>query len=195
MPLLYGSFTYGVTLTGKGDYDEAFAIFERGLALEEKVGNEPIRHRLLNCLGWLYSELGDLDRALDLNYHGSEEARKRGDPETIANAELNLGDIFLAKGDLALAQEYFDGIDRLVNDPATSAWMKWRYSMHLFASLGELWLLRGDHARPGSSPSSAWRLPQTPTPGSIWSKAGASGGRSPLPAGSGTKQRKRSGRP
>jgi class 3 adenylate cyclase/tetratricopeptide (TPR) repeat protein len=147
VPLLYGSFTYGVTLTGKGDYDEAFAIFERGLALEEKVGNEPIRHRLLNCLGWLYIELGDLDRALDLNHRGSEEARKRGDPETIANAELNLGDIFLAKGDLALAQEYFDGIDRLVNDPATSAWMKWRYSMHLFASLGQLWLLRRDHAK------------------------------------------------
>jgi hypothetical protein len=30
-----------------------------------------------------------------------------------------------------------------VQDPATSAWMQWRYSMHLFASLGELWLARG----------------------------------------------------
>jgi len=25
--------------------------------------------------------------------------------------------------------------------------MKWRYSTHLFASLGDLWLARGDHAR------------------------------------------------
>ena len=67
--------------------------------------------------------------------------------ETIANAELNLGDIFLAQGDLALAQEFLDGVYRLVHDPATSEWMKWRYSMHLFASLGELWLARGEPAK------------------------------------------------
>ena len=36
---------------------------------------------------------------------------------------------------------------RLVHHPATSDWMKWRYSMHLFASLGDFWLARGDPAR------------------------------------------------
>src|SRR5262249_10546153 len=29
----------------------------------------------------------------------------------------------------------------------TSEWMRWRYSMRLFASLGELWLARGDRER------------------------------------------------
>jgi class 3 adenylate cyclase/tetratricopeptide (TPR) repeat protein len=146
-PLLFLFFTYGITLTGKGGYDEALATFQEGLALSEKVGDEVLRHRLFNSLGWLHSELGDLDRALDLNRRGAEGARKRGDPETIANAEVNLGDIFLAKGDLALAQEYLDGVYRLVKDPATSDWMKWRYSMHLFASLGDLWLAKGDAAK------------------------------------------------
>jgi len=65
----------------------------------------------------------------------------------MANAELNLGDIFLAQGDLALAQEFLDGVSCLVHHPATSDWMKWRYSMHLFASLGELWLARGESAK------------------------------------------------
>jgi len=115
--------------------------------LSEKVGNEVYHHRLLNGLGWLYSELGDLDRALGLNRQSAEGAGKRGDHEVIANAELNLGDIFLAKGDFALAQEYLDGVYRLVKDPATSDWQKWRYSTHLFASLGELWLARRDTAR------------------------------------------------
>ena len=55
-----------------------------------------------------------------------------------------MGDIFLAQGDLALAQEFLDGVYRLVKDPATSDWMRWRYSTHLFASLGELWLARED---------------------------------------------------
>jgi tetratricopeptide (TPR) repeat protein len=146
-PLLYLFFTYGVTLTGKGGYDEALATFQEGLALSEKVGDEVLRHRLFNSFGWLHIEVGDLDRALDLNRRGAEGARKRGDPETIANGEINLGDIFLAKGDLALAEEYLDGVYRLVKDPATSDWMRWRYSTHLFASLGELWLAKGDAAR------------------------------------------------
>ena len=60
---------------------------------------------------------------------------------------LNLGDIFLSQGDLALAWEMLNGVHRLVHDPTTSAWMRWRYSMHLFASLGELWLARGEAVR------------------------------------------------
>jgi class 3 adenylate cyclase/tetratricopeptide (TPR) repeat protein len=147
VPLLNSFFAYGLILTGKGHYDAALATFEEGLDLSEKVGNEVYHHRLLNGLGWLYIELGDLDRALGLNRQSAEGARKRGDHEVIANAELNLGDIFLAKGDLASAQEYLDGVYRLVKDPATSDWQKWRYSTHLFASLGELWLARGDPAR------------------------------------------------
>jgi predicted ATPase len=144
VPLLDGLFAYGLALTGKGDYDAALAMLEEGLALSEKVGNETWRHRLLNSLGWLYIELGDLDRALDLNQQSVEGARKRGDHEVIANAELNLGDIFMAKGNLAMAQEYLDAVHRLVNDLATSEWNRWRYSTHLFASLGELWLARAE---------------------------------------------------
>jgi class 3 adenylate cyclase/tetratricopeptide (TPR) repeat protein/ribosomal protein L40E len=147
VPLLFGLFMHGVTLTGKGDYDAAHATLEEGIALSEKVGDEVQRHRMLNCLGWLYMECGDLDRAIDLSQEGALGARKRGDPETIANPEINLGDIFLAKGDLTLASEFLDGVHHLVRNPATSEWMKWRYSTHLFASLGDLWLARGDYSK------------------------------------------------
>jgi class 3 adenylate cyclase/tetratricopeptide (TPR) repeat protein len=149
VPLLTGLFSNGLALTGKGDYDEALARFEEGLVLSEKVGDEVWCHRLLNSLGWLLIECGDLERAIDLNRQGAEGARKRDDPETIANAELNLGDIFLVQGDLTLAQEFLDGVYRLAHNPATSEWMKWRYSTHLFASLGELWLARGEPAKAG----------------------------------------------
>jgi class 3 adenylate cyclase/tetratricopeptide (TPR) repeat protein len=149
MPLLLGLFVHGVTLTGKGDYDAALATLEEGLALSAKVGDEVQRHRMLNCLGWLYMECGDLDRAIDLSRQGAEGARKRGDRETIANPEINLGDIFLAKGDHTLANEFFDGVHCLVKDPATSDWMRWRYSTHLFSSLGDLWLARGDYTKAG----------------------------------------------
>jgi len=147
VPLFWCLWIRGVVLVGKGDYDEALATLEEDVALCEKVGEEVMRHRALNTLGWLWMEFGDLDRAIDLNRRCAEGARKRGDPETIANPEINLGDIFLAKGDLSLAQEFLEGIHRIVHDPATSEWMRWRYSTHLFASLGELWVARGDQVR------------------------------------------------
>jgi tetratricopeptide (TPR) repeat protein len=147
LPLLNGLWAKGLSLTGKGDYDEARTLFDEGLVLSKKVGDEVWGQRLLNSLGWLYLETGDLDRALDHNRLSAEGAHKRGDQEVIAHAEINLGDIFLAKGDLALAQEILDGVYRLVQDPATSDWQRWRYSTHLFASLGELWLARGNSAK------------------------------------------------
>ena len=142
--LLLNLFTYGLALTGRGDYDEAHRTFQEGLALAEKVGEEFWGLRFLNSQGWLYSECGDLERAADLNQQSAAKGHARSEAETIANAELNLADIFLTRGDFALAEEFLDGISRLVRNPVTSDWMKWRYSTHLFASLGELRLAQGD---------------------------------------------------
>ena len=141
---LEGMFMAGVNFTGQGAYDRALASFEEGLILAERVGDENYTPRYLNSLGWLHMECGDLDRARELNQRAAEGGRKRGDHESFANAELNLGDIALLKGDPALARDYLDGVHRLVNDPATSEWMRWRYSMHLFASLGQLAFASGD---------------------------------------------------
>ncbi|HSB53326.1 MAG TPA: hypothetical protein VLD58_03185, partial [Gemmatimonadales bacterium] len=110
-------------------------------------GEEINLHRLLNTLGWLWAEVGDVERATDFNRRGAERARKRGFPETIANSELNLADLSLSSGDLPAAAELLDGVLRLVNDPTVSEWMKWRYSTRLFASLGDLALARGDTAK------------------------------------------------
>ena len=143
-PLFWSLWQYGVSLTGGGRYDEAIAVLEEGLGVCEKSGEEIMRHRILNTLGWAYLECGDTERAIDFNRRGLEAARKRGDDETIANPELNLGDAFLVEGDFTLAGECLDSVHGRVRKPTTSEWMKWRYSTHLFASLGELALARGD---------------------------------------------------
>jgi tetratricopeptide (TPR) repeat protein len=144
LPLYWALFAHTVVLSSKGDYEEALVAGQEGLELCEKVGDEVMYQRDLNTLGWLWSELGDLARAADYNRRGAEGARKRGDPETVANAEINLADVAIAQGDLPLAAEILTGVHRLVKDPTTSDWMKWRYSTHLFASLADLCLARGD---------------------------------------------------
>jgi tetratricopeptide (TPR) repeat protein len=144
VPLLFSAFLRGLTLTAKGDYGPALATFEEGLVLAEKVGDEAIHHRLLNCLAWLHAELGDLATAAELNRRSADIGRRRDDHGTLANAEINLGDIWLAQGDLASAAEIFERVERLARDPATSPWMRFRYSNRLWASMGELALVRGD---------------------------------------------------
>ena len=189
LPLLFSAFLRGLTLTGKGDYATALATFHEGLTLSRKVGDEAIHHRLLNCLGWLHSELGDFDTAVELNRQSADEGRRRKDPGTLPNAELNLGDIFLARGDLELAREMFERVDRFARDPTTSAWMRFRYSIRLASSQGELALARGDleaaerHARrclelatrtnARKNLVKAWRLAgQTACAAGRWEEAG-----------------------
>ena len=142
--MLFNCFLRGLTLTGKGDYDEAFAAFTEGLALAERVGDEAIHHRLLNCLGWLYAELGDLDQAEVLNTTSAQIGRRRRDPGTQPNAELNLGDIHRARGDLALAQELYEGVFRYLERPLHESVDALPLFHPMFASMGELALARGD---------------------------------------------------
>lgn len=145
-PLLFGCFVRGITLTGKGDYDAAFSLFREGMSLAEHIGDEAIQHRLMNCLGWLYSEIGELDRAQTLNEESAKIGRRRNDAGTRANAEVNLGELCMARGDLAAAEEIFDDVYRYWQDPLGARWMRFRYSIRLFSNMGELALARGDIA-------------------------------------------------
>jgi tetratricopeptide (TPR) repeat protein len=145
LPLLFSCFLRGLTLTGKGDYDEALAAFTEGLALAERVGDEAIHHRLLNCLGWLYADLGDLDHAQALNETSARIGRRRSDPGTQPNAELNLAEIYLARAELDRAQDQYDSVFRYWKNPP-SQWMRFRYSIRMFAGMGALALVRGDLA-------------------------------------------------
>ena len=148
VPLLFGLFFHGLTLSGQGDYEGALALFREGVTLAERVGDEAIHHsRLLNCLGWLHLELGDLDRAVELTRRSAEMVNRGRLDTSLRNAELTLANVYLVKGDLGQAQELLDGAHRLWERSAASPWMRWRYSMRLFDGLGRLWLARGEPAR------------------------------------------------
>ncbi|HEY9466729.1 MAG TPA: tetratricopeptide repeat protein, partial [Vicinamibacterales bacterium] len=137
VPLLFSCFMRGLTLTGKGEYDDALASFNEGLSLAERVGDEAIHHRLLNCLGWLYSDLGDLDESEALNAVSARIGRRRNDPGTQPNAELNLADIFRIRGDFARAKDQYDAVFHYWKHPTTE-WMRFRYSIRMFAGMGEV---------------------------------------------------------
>jgi tetratricopeptide (TPR) repeat protein len=67
--------------------------------------------------------------------------------ERVAFIQANQSVALVAKGDLAAAAESLDEAYHIVQHPPPSRWMTWRYSTHCLASLGELWLARGDPNR------------------------------------------------
>ena len=68
------------------------------LELAARVGDKVYHCRALNTMGWVYMDLCHWDLALHYNAQSSTVSRAVGDPEIIRNAELNLGDCYLALG-------------------------------------------------------------------------------------------------
>jgi tetratricopeptide (TPR) repeat protein len=87
--------------------------------------------------------------AIQFDAQSVEESRAVGDPEIIRNAELNLADCYLAVNRLDEAQRLLEAVHQECQrrDVWGEEWMKWRYTQHLNASLGDLWLARGDTAK------------------------------------------------
>ena len=146
VPLILNLWTLNLNLVSAGQYSRARKTLEELLTLTERTGEELHWLKALNSLGWLHFECGDLRSAIALNQQCADHVRTKTEPEILGNANLNLADAFLASGDLPLAAELLDVVHRMVDDPAVSEWMKWRYTTHLFASLADLALARGDLA-------------------------------------------------
>ena len=142
--------TRGLVSTSIGDWDGALRDLEEGIAVAERIGDRGFMPRMMNTLGWLHIECDDIERGIDVTARAAafaRDIRHAFGVEMYTFCTVNLGDAFLAKGDLVLAGEKFDEARRIAEDPKTHEWMKWRYTLHLHASLGEYWLARGDHRR------------------------------------------------
>jgi tetratricopeptide (TPR) repeat protein len=139
----------GLAHGGKGEYAAAFAALHDALALSDRLGDKVFKCRSLNTLGWVHGELYNLEAAIRYNREGAEASYTVGDPEIIRNAEINLGDDYLLLGDLEQSQSYLEKVYRDTQQRGQwgEEWMKWRYSQHLYHSLGELWLTKGDAAQ------------------------------------------------
>ena len=135
----------GVALCHAGRYDEALEDLRATLELSAQAGEKRIRCRVLNTIGWLYGDLHSWDLAFEYDQLAVEESRAYGEPEMIRNSELNLADHRLARAEIEDAARILEQVERDCETPGTwgGEWMKWRYTQHLHASLGEVRLAQG----------------------------------------------------
>ena len=126
-----------------GDYGRAMSTLREGVDLCQRIGDRAWRTRGLNTTGWVLAELGSEDRSRELNDAATRLAREVGDPEIIANSEINLALNHVVAGRLDDAGGLLDRLHADVQrggDP----WMRWRWSMHVHDACGRLALARRD---------------------------------------------------
>jgi tetratricopeptide (TPR) repeat protein len=109
-----------------------------------EAGDRYFLPRLLNTVGWIYSELGDLGQAEDWNRRSIAVAKETGWLEAEANALVNMGNDAVCRGDRRRAREEFERAAELIE---RDNWFTWRYRMRLLVGLGELALLDGEPER------------------------------------------------
>jgi DNA-binding NtrC family response regulator/tetratricopeptide (TPR) repeat protein len=124
-----------------GDYGAAIAMLEEASDVCDRIGDRAWKSRLLNTLGWCFAEIGDVERARPYNERAAALAREIGDPEILANADINLAANHLALGHIDRALGYLEPIEAALARPG-DPWMRWRYHLHALHSRGEIELAR-----------------------------------------------------
>ncbi len=139
-------FIQGSVYGALGQIKEAKQILKAGLKQLEGVDDKFWRPRFLNTLGWVHAEIGEFQDAVRLNKQSLEEAISTGDPEIIHNAQINLGENYLAMDDLPSAKDMLEGTWQEVKKPGIS-YTRWRYKTRLFIAMGELYGRLGDNKK------------------------------------------------
>ena len=148
-PFQYVYFDLALATLALGRYDEAFRATRMNVALSERVGDQGFWWcRAKNTLGRVYIELGDFEQGERHNREAIDRAVVFGDLETLRNAQLNVADCLLARGDAEGAHSAFEQLETAFEaDEDPGEWMKWRYTMHLWVGLSQTLLALGDARR------------------------------------------------
>jgi class 3 adenylate cyclase/tetratricopeptide (TPR) repeat protein len=140
------SFIQGSAFGALGQIEKAKQQLKAGLKQLEGVDDKFWRPRFLNTLGWVHAEIGEFQDAVRLNKQSLEEAISTGDPEIIHNAQINLGENYLAMGNVSEAKKVLECVWKEVKKPGIS-YTRWRYKTRLFIAMGELYGRLGDNKK------------------------------------------------
>jgi DNA-binding NtrC family response regulator/predicted ATPase len=126
-----------------GNYGAAIARLQEAADICSRIGDRAWSSRMFNTLGWCYAEIGAHEVAAFFNRKAAEIARDFGDPEIIANSEINLALNHLAAGDVDRAA---DLVAPIAADLArsTDPWMRWRFSLHVLNAQAKIAIVGDD---------------------------------------------------
>ena len=138
--------TIGYIQACKGDYLASIATFKEGIKLAEETGEALNRAKILNWIGWIYSDLGWISEAKKLNQQSYEATLDFGSgaEEAEANAIVNLAENYVAEGNYEKAEAYLkDLLKKAETDPGYLM-SRYRWEVRLLCTLGKICLHKNE---------------------------------------------------
>ena len=155
-------FCQGLVLWTQGRVSESLAVLNEAITMAQRNGDAFWWPRLPNCIGWIYRELQDFERAADYDQEGLDVGRQHAVLEAQANSLINVGVDYTHAG----RHGHVLPVCREVEDIfARDAWFRWRYNIRLQAGFAERWLTEGDADK---AETFAHRLRDTATEYEAW---------------------------
>jgi|GEM_PF-2645355 len=98
----------GITYWFQGNYPNALNEFQKGLKIEEEIGNKSLISAHYMNMGGVYSDIGNNTEALKCQLKSLKIDLERGNKKRISNSRIHLGVLYkkLGKYDEALEQLY-----------------------------------------------------------------------------------------
>ncbi|MCH7748721.1 MAG: hypothetical protein IH939_11560 [Acidobacteria bacterium] len=155
-------FFRGLVLGNQGRVSESLAVLNEAITMAQRNGDAFWWPRLPNCIGWIYRELQDFERAADYDQEGLDVGRKHAVLEAQANSLINLGVDYTHTGRHGHVLPVFREVEDIF---ARDAWFRWRYNIRLQAGFAEHWLTEGDADK---AETFAHRLRDTATEYEAW---------------------------
>ena len=130
-----------MALANQGRISDALQTLNEAMRLCESNGEQYWISRIPNTVGWIYSELLDLETALNTTWMvlAGQQAHT---PEVEANSHINLSNAYIGLGDLNLAWHHLSEGQRILNQGGD--WLKWRFTIRLELENANYWLARRD---------------------------------------------------
>lgn len=139
--IVAAQFFRSLALGNQGRLGEALESLRDGRRLAELNQERYWLPRLPNTAGWIHRELGDAEKAHQLNLENVELAREFDMPEGEANAHVNLAGDYFSLGEPERAREHLEKAEALFEQ---DVWFRWRYSIRLKSEWARYWIERGD---------------------------------------------------
>ena len=127
---------------GLGQYRDAVAVIDAGVAKARDRDNTYMVGRLHNTRGWLHQELGDFRNAAEFDREGVDLGQQAKNPNAEISALINLGLDYLHLGEPPRALALLEDTIGRVEKQAFGA-HRWRSTIHLWVYLAETLLAIG----------------------------------------------------
>jgi len=141
--LVINYFFTGLSEANFGKLGDGLRTLQQGSSTAEKNNDLFWLGRFPNCVGWIYHEALDFERALAANNEAITIARQTGFLEGEANSQVNVGLAAIELGDFEQAREFFLQAEDVF---ARDDWYKWRYRLRLENGWSDLYIGLGDLA-------------------------------------------------